>query len=124
MEMTHKDPLVRIADALDQFLVMHKSDKMIVQKLDLILIMLAQSKEREAKMALELTALETEVSQNTTVVGSAVVLLNGLKTKMEELVASMVTEEDKAKLQSFVDTLDANEQALAAAVAAHTPAQP
>lgn len=122
--MTHKDPLVRIADALDQFLVMHKSDKMIVQKLDLILIMLAQSKEREAKMALELTALETEVSQNTTVVGSAVVLLNGLKTKMEELVASMVTEEDKAKLQSFVDTLDANEQALAAAVAAHTPAQP
>jgi ATP phosphoribosyltransferase regulatory subunit HisZ len=83
--------------------------------------MLDESEKRETKMALDLSALESEVSENTAVIGSAVALLAGLKVRIEELIAGMVTEEDKAKLQAFASELDAASNSLAAAVAENTP---
>jgi hypothetical protein len=90
-------------------------------KLGRIITMLEESETREKQMALDLSALESEVSENTAVIGSAVALLAGLKVRIEELIAGMVTEEDKAKLQAFASELDAASNSLAAAVAENTP---
>ena len=65
----------------------------------------------------DLTELETEVAENTTVVGSAIALINGFK---DRLAAAGV---DPAKLAALRDALDINSNALAAAVEANTPAE-
>lgn len=59
-----------------------------------------------------------KVSEQATVVGSAVTLLGELKTKLDEAIAS----NDPAKLQEISDAIGANTDALAAAVTANTPA--
>lgn len=117
------DPHSRIADALEELVKLYRAaaDTRIGQKLDTIITMLGQGKERDIKMALDLSRLETEVSENKTVIGSAVTLLGGLKTELDRLIAEMATPEDKAKLQAFADTLDTETNALADAVAANTP---
>ncbi len=65
-----------------------------------------------------LTTLQTEVAENKEVMSSAVVLLKGLKDKLDEAIASG----DPAALKALSDELDANTNALAAAVTANTPA--
>ncbi|MDQ5870787.1 MAG: hypothetical protein M3547_01090 [Acidobacteriota bacterium] len=77
----------------------------------------AQTKE-VAHMAGELQALEAEVERNTTVDGSVITLVNGLAAQIEAL------KNDPAKLQAMADKLRADNDALAAAVTAHTPAEP
>lgn len=71
-------------------------------------------------MAGELDALEAAVTRNTDVDASAIALLQGLKTKLDEAIASG----DPAKLAAFSASLGASTDALAAAVAANTPAAP
>lgn len=75
-------------------------------------------------MSAELDKLEKEVQENGTVISSAVTLISGLKTELQavkdELAAQGVT---SAKLNELADALDANEQALAKAVAANTPGE-
>ena len=74
-------------------------------------------------MSAELDNLEKEVSENATVIASAVTLIQGLGTELkavkDELAAQGVT---SAKLNELAASLDSNEQALAAAVAANTAA--
>lgn len=70
------------------------------------------------KMSAELDTLTQEVSENTTVVQSAITLIGSLATKIEEL------KNDPVALQALADQLNVNEQALAAAVAANTPTPP
>lgn len=65
-------------------------------------------------MASDLTQLTQEVNENTTVIGSAITLIEGLAAKIEEL------KNDPAALQALADQLDAQSNALAAAVQAHT----
>lgn len=62
--------------------------------------------------------LETEVSQNSDVVASAVALLTSISA---ELAAA---KNDPVKIQALADKLDQNTNALAAAVAANTIAAP
>ena len=62
--------------------------------------------------------MEAEVSENTDVVASAVVLLNSISA---ELAAA---KNDPIKIQALADKLDQNSNALAAAIAANTPAAP
>lgn len=69
-------------------------------------------------MSVELDNLETEVSETRTVVDSAIVLLRGLKAALDAAGA------DPAKLAALSASLDSQQQDLAAAVAANTPAQP
>lgn len=75
-------------------------------------------------MSVELDKLEKEVQENGTVISSAVTLISGLKTELQavkdELAAQGVT---SAKLNELADALDANEQALATAVAANTSSE-
>ena len=69
-------------------------------------------------MALDTSALEAEISENTDVVASASSLMT---TLAEEIRA---TAGDPAKVAELANRLDQNNQALATAVATNTPAQP
>lgn len=64
--------------------------------------------------------LETEVSENTDVTSSAVVLLEGLSQQLKDAIASG----DPARVQAVVTQLDANSKRLADAVTANTPVAP
>lgn len=64
----------------------------------------------------DLTALQAEVTRNETVDGSASVLLKTLFDMVE------AAKNDPAEIQAIVDRVRASNDALAAAVAANTPA--
>jgi hypothetical protein len=66
----------------------------------------------------QLTALQTEVANNTTVEQSAITLINGLAAQITAAGT------DPVALGNLVTTLQANDAALAAAVAANTVAAP
>lgn len=67
-------------------------------------------------MPLDFTALEAEVARNETVDGSASALLAALFAEVE------AAKDDPAQIQAIVDRVRASNDALAAAVAANTPA--
>ena len=68
------------------------------------------------KMANELADLTTQVTETNTVIGSAVVLIQGLKAALDAAGTN------PAALKALSDSLDTKEQALAAAIVANTPA--
>lgn len=68
------------------------------------------------KIMADLAGLKAQVEQNNTVIGSALALINGFSAQL----AAAGT--DPAKLQELQDSLKAQDDALAAAVAANTPA--
>lgn len=70
------------------------------------------------EMAGELQDLTAKVAANSAVVDSAVELLNGLKQRLDDAIASG----DPAQLQALSDALGADTQELSDAVAANTPA--
>jgi hypothetical protein len=72
----------------------------------------------ESQMGLELDELTAEVSRNTSVDQSAIALLNGLRAKLDEVIAS----NDPQQLVALRDSLATSSDGLAAAVAANTPA--
>ena len=67
---------------------------------------------------LDLTPLQDAVTQAQTVAQSAIVLIDNLADQVE------AAKNDPAAIQAIADTLRANNQALAAAVEANTPAAP
>lgn len=72
-----------------------------------------------------LEKLKAEVTEITTVVDSAVVLINTLAGKLRDAVAESATfAELQAAVVGQADALDAAAQPLAAAIAANTPAAP
>ena len=68
------------------------------------------------KMANELDDLTTQVQETNTVIGSAVVLIQGLKAALDAAGTNPVA------LKALSDSLNTSEQALASAVLANTPA--
>lgn len=71
----------------------------------------------ENRIMAALDDLQAEVEENSTVIGSAVALLKGLKEKLDAAGT------DPVKLKALSDQLDAQNKALAEAVAANTPAE-
>ena len=69
-------------------------------------------------MSVQLELLTAAVAANTTVIGSAIVLIEGLHAKIVELLAQEVI--DPAALQALADELEVQKNVLAAAVAANT----
>ena len=67
-----------------------------------------------------LDTLKADVAAQTTVVNSAITLLSGLKTSLDEAIAA----NDPAALTALSASLDSETTALAAAVTANTPAAP
>lgn len=93
-------------------------DNQINDKLDAILVALeALTITGEETMA-DLSVLTSEVTNNTDVVNSAVALIAGLADQIQAAAT------DPAAVQALADNLRANNQALASAVAANTPAAP
>lgn len=70
-------------------------------------------------MSPELEALKTEVAETKTIAGSAITLLNGLKTKLDEAIANN-NMQDVVQLRN---DLDASNNELAAAITANTPVE-
>jgi len=83
------------------------------EKLELLLTLLTKGFQR---MANEIAALETKVAEQTTVIGSAVTLLDSLHTLL------VAAQNDPARMQSLIDQVAASKDSLAAAVAQNTPA--
>lgn len=73
---------------------------------------------------IDLTALQTKVTAENTVIDSAVTLLNGLSAEIKTLITASSNTVDPIALQAIVDGIDAKTVALAAAVVANTPATP
>lgn len=71
-------------------------------------------------MATTLADVAAATTRNTTVVGSALILIQGLSAQLKAAIAA----NDPAALQAIVDQLDGSDTALASAVAANTPAAP
>jgi hypothetical protein len=73
-----------------------------------------------------ITSLTAQVAANTTVIGSATVLISGFKAQLAAAVAAaQAAGATPAQLKSLTDlsaTIQANDTPLAAAVAANTPA--
>jgi len=81
---------------------------------------IAKLLERTETMSEQLDTLTTEVSEATTVMGSAVILINGFAQQLRDAIAAGNPE----ALTALSASLDASANALAAAVAANTPAAP
>jgi hypothetical protein len=71
-------------------------------------------------MAGELAGLQAQVAANTDVIESAITLIQGIKAALDAAIASG----DPAALAALSATLSSEDEKLAAAVAANTPAPP
>ena len=83
-----------------------------------VMDMLQQLMIKENKVMVDLTALTTQVEQNTAVEASAVTLIQGLAKQ----IADSAT--DPAAIAALASKLNASATALAAAITANTPAVP
>jgi hypothetical protein len=92
----------------------HLHDDRVHDKLDEILFLVREINRREKKMAPELDRLETQVAATDGVIDSAVVLLQGVKAKLDELASV------DPRVAALADDLGIKTQALAEAVA-NTP---
>lgn len=97
---------------IDVHLYVHQeSSDRAIQKLDTLI---AQG----VSMSEALNKLTTEVTETKEVMASAVTLITGLADQIREL------KDDPAALEGLATSLDDGSKALAAAVAANTPAAP
>ena len=88
------------------------------RKLDDILASIDLLTQTGEQTMADLSALTVEVTNNTDVVNSAVTLIAGLADQLSAAAG------DPAQVQALADTLRANNQQLANAVAANTPGGP
>jgi hypothetical protein len=76
----------------------------------------------ELKTMTALTDLQARVAANTTVVASAVTLIQGLKASLDAAIAANAGGDNGAALAELSASLDSTDTALAAAITANTPA--
>jgi TolA-binding protein len=86
-------------------------------KLDLVLLRLGASEEREVAMSAEVDRIRASVTQLTSVTQGAVTLLGQLAQRVRDLSG------DPAALTALADEIDQRKQELATAVTTNTPAQ-
>lgn len=101
---------------LDKLLILADEDK---QESGLDSIRLAIS-QLGVQLMSAISTLETKVAANTSVVNSAVTLLQGIKAQLDKVIADDNLE--NTSLDALSDSLGKSTDALAAAVAANTPA--
>jgi len=80
--------------------------------------------ERLNRIMALLDNLNAAVARETTVEQSAITLIQGIAKQLADLIAKSGNTVDPAELQKIVDGMNANQDALAAAVTANTPAAP
>lgn len=84
-------------------------------KLDEALHLLRAIKRQEEQMSVELDALTVQVTENTDVENSAILLLQGLAAQIAAI------KDDPVKLAALATSLKASATALAEAITANTP---
>lgn len=72
-------------------------------------------------MALDITALQTAVANETSIDASAVTLIQGLAAQIQALIASSGNTVDPVALQAIVTQMTTNAASLASAISANTP---
>ncbi len=92
--------------------------KRMEAKLDAILAQLKTLTDKETKNMAALDDLKTQVASNTTVIGSAITLLQGLKAALDAAIAQLPNSD---ALKALSAQLGTDDQALASAIAANTP---
>ena len=93
----------------------------LIARLTRIEIMLKATQTQETKMAVDLASLTAEVTRNTTVQQSVVALVQSLAAQIAAIPASS-DPTTQAALDALKATLSSNDDAIAAAVTANTPA--
>lgn len=94
------------------------SEPGLERRLDRIETALTTLLKGQGKMTVELDRLTTEVAETRGVVDSAIALIGGMAQQIRDL------SNDPAALTALADELDAQTNALAAAVAANSPPAP
>jgi len=92
----------------------------LYEKWKLLGITLTTIEGKELEIMTALTDLQAQVTQNTSVEGSAVQLIQGLAAQ----IAAALAASDTTSLQQLTQQLNASATALAAAITANTPAAP
>jgi hypothetical protein len=87
----------------------------ITKKLDNILKILGIIQRKEEAMSAELDALTAQVTANTDVENSAILLIQGIAAQLAAI------KDDPAKIAALATSLKASADSLAAAVTANTP---
>ena len=77
---------------------------------------------KQKKMGQKLDTLTAQVAETKTVIGSAVTLIGGLKTRLDAAISAQQNGDDGAALDALSNDLAANTDTLAAAITANTPA--
>jgi len=95
-----------------------ESDPDISRRLGRIEKALTHIIEKVEQMAIDFARLETEVSENSSVIQSVITLLTNIAGAIRDAAAN------QAKVEALATQLDGQTQALADAVAASTPAAP
>jgi hypothetical protein len=106
------------------FWVSNKKLDLILANQKTILAALGDLQQGESTTMLDLTALKTAVANEKTVEDSAIQLIQGIAAQLKALISQSGNTVDPATLQTIVDSMTAEQSALAAAVAANTPAAP
>ena len=95
----------------------------IEAKIDALALMMTCQLEEENAMAVDLAQIQADVGKNADVVQSAVVLLSGLKSQIDDLKTKVSPDPDtQAAVAALAQTLESQTKALADAVAANTVA--
>ena len=97
--------------------------KSVDAKLAAIAADIAVIKEGNERMSAQLIELQDEVTNTVTVVGSAIVLINGIAKRIEDAIAAAANG-DTLALPALSAVLKDQAAALAAAVEANTPVAP
>ena len=92
---------------------LHANQLVITAKLNQLLT-------QETKMAVDLTALTAEVTNNTTVDGSIITLLDNIVTQLQAIEAGSGDAATQTALNALMATLQNNDASIAAAVVANT----
>jgi altronate dehydratase len=92
--------------------------RLVITQLGTITELLKELTQEQKKMAADLTVLKAQVQQNTDLEKSAITLIEGIAQQLAD------AKNDPAAVQGIIDELKASSSALAAAIAANTPAGP
>ena len=104
-----------------EFYIRHSPDADTSKKLDAILAGITKLLTWRTTMSAAMDALIVQVTKNSEVEASAVLLIQGISQQLKDAIANGA---DPVKLAELTAQLDNSAQALGAAVAANTPVIP
>jgi hypothetical protein len=93
----------------------------LASRLDALLPAINSLLQKVDQMSQDLSQLKAAVAANTSIIGSAITLIQGFSAKLQDAINAGA---DPVELQSIVDELNSQDVALSAAILANTPGEP